>query len=187
MYDVPRHGKAGGDVSADLIEQLAAIEHERWASWQSYLHGKCERTPDGGLAIPAALVERWERQIATPYADLSDAEKASDREQVMRYWPLIEEYKRQPEETRPLRIVALEQTCGSHPSQWEGESDAGAAVYVRFRSGCLRVHVGPSIDDALDREPVFLWEDEDDPANSFMAQDEMIARLPDWITVEMPA
>ena len=76
---------------SDLFEKLAAIEHERWADWQRYLHSKCGRIvgTGGSLAIPAELVEQWERQIATPYADLSEKEKESDREQVRKYLPLI--------------------------------------------------------------------------------------------------
>lgn len=77
---------------ADLFEQLAAIEHERWAHWQKYLHQKCIRHPDGSLTIPSELVKKWERQISTAYAQLSDEEKESDREQVQRYLPLIEDY-----------------------------------------------------------------------------------------------
>ena len=73
----------------ELYERLAAIEHERWADWQRYLHSKCERNPDGLLTIPASLVAHWERQIATPYEQLSEAEKDSDREQVDRYWHLL--------------------------------------------------------------------------------------------------
>lgn len=42
-----------------------------------------------GLHLTKADVDRWERQIATPYAELSEAEKNSDREQVDRYWPLV--------------------------------------------------------------------------------------------------
>lgn len=71
-----------------FFEKLAAIEHERWADWQKYLHSKCIRESTG-LLIPATLVKQWERQIATPYAELSEKEKESDREQVLRYWPLI--------------------------------------------------------------------------------------------------
>ncbi|WP_344653520.1 hypothetical protein [Cryptosporangium japonicum] len=76
--------------SERLIETLAAVEHERWAHWQRYLHSRGERAADGSLVLPAELVERWERQIATPFAELSDEEKESDREQVFRYLPIIE-------------------------------------------------------------------------------------------------
>jgi len=73
-----------------LIEQLAAVEHERWSHWQEYLHSKGVRQPDGSLLIAADLVARWERQFATKYADLDEAEKESDREQVRKYLPVIE-------------------------------------------------------------------------------------------------
>lgn len=71
------------------VEQLAAIEHERWAHWQQYLHEQCERQPDGSLVLPAAQVARWQAQIETPYAALSDQEQQSDREQVHKYLPAI--------------------------------------------------------------------------------------------------
>jgi hypothetical protein len=69
----------------DAREELSAIEHERWAHWQAYMHSKCKKQPDGSLVIPADLVEKWERQIATAYSELSDKEKHSDREQVDKY------------------------------------------------------------------------------------------------------
>ncbi|HEY6815235.1 MAG TPA: hypothetical protein VI168_06820 [Croceibacterium sp.] len=72
-----------------LLEDLAAIEHERWSHWQAHLHARAERRADGSLVIPAELVARWERQIATPYAQLSEPEKDMDREQVRRYLALI--------------------------------------------------------------------------------------------------
>ncbi len=72
-----------------LVERLAAVEHDRWAHWQRYMHGKAERRPDGALILPVELVKRWEEQISTRYDDLSEAEKESDREQVRRYLPLI--------------------------------------------------------------------------------------------------
>lgn len=72
-----------------LVEDLAAVEHDRWAHWQRYMHSKGERLPNGSLVLPAELVERWETQIATSYVDLSEAEKESDREQVRRYLPLV--------------------------------------------------------------------------------------------------
>jgi len=75
----------------ELLEPLAAIEHERWAHWQSYLHSKCSKNEDGSLTIPRELVERWEQQLNTPYHKLSQKEKDSDREQVRRYLNFIME------------------------------------------------------------------------------------------------
>lgn len=73
----------------NLVDQLASIEHDRWAHWQRYMHSKATRQPDGSLIIPADLVTKWERQIAMPFAQLSETEKDSDREQVQKYLPLI--------------------------------------------------------------------------------------------------
>lgn len=74
-----------------LTERLAAIEHERWAHWQRYMHSKALRQPDGSLLIPKEFVERWEHQITTPFESLTDKEKESDRDQVRKYLPLIVE------------------------------------------------------------------------------------------------
>ena len=84
----------------ELFELLAAIEHERWSDWQKFVHDLCERLPDGRLAIPAHNVERWERQIETPYDDLSEAEKESDRDQVRRYWHLLSKNTTEPSENK---------------------------------------------------------------------------------------
>jgi hypothetical protein len=72
-----------------LIETLAAVEHERWSHWQRYVHQHGVSQLDGSLVIPADLVLRWEKQINTPYSELSEKEKESDREQVRKYMPLI--------------------------------------------------------------------------------------------------
>ncbi|RQR51270.1 hypothetical protein DIE21_15175 [Burkholderia sp. Bp9140] len=76
-------------VSSEILEQLAAAEHERWAHWQRYMHSKALRNSDGSLTIPAELVSRWERLMKTPYAELTEDERQSDREQVQRYLPLL--------------------------------------------------------------------------------------------------
>jgi hypothetical protein len=81
-----------------LIEELAAIEHERWSHWQRYVHGKGARRPDGSLVLPAELVERWERQFGMRYEDLPEDEKESDREQVRRYLPVLKRWSRTDEE-----------------------------------------------------------------------------------------
>lgn len=75
-----------------LLEELAAIEHQRWAHWQRYVHDNGKPQPDGSILLPADLVERWERQINTSYSSLSESEKDSDREQVRKYFPLLERW-----------------------------------------------------------------------------------------------
>lgn len=72
----------------ELFEKLADIEHQRWADWQKYLHSYCE-VNGNKVFFPIGFFERWERQIKTDYRDLTEEEKDSDREQVMRYWDLI--------------------------------------------------------------------------------------------------
>jgi hypothetical protein len=96
----------------ELIEALADIEHQRWSEWQRYLHSRGYRLEhdtylearhedgepvyaemlSGTLLLNRSHVLGWERQIATPYVDLSEAEKQSDRDQVMRYWPVLVEF-----------------------------------------------------------------------------------------------
>jgi hypothetical protein len=60
-------------------ERLAAYAHEAWAGWMLYLFRFGTLHADGTFAIDADKVERWKRQATTPYAELPEAEKDSDR------------------------------------------------------------------------------------------------------------
>ena len=53
----------------DLREHLAEIEHTQWAHWTRYMLDNL--TPEN--------IDRWRRQVGTPYPDLTEAEKESDR------------------------------------------------------------------------------------------------------------
>ena len=53
----------------EKVEAVAAVEHEQWAHWAEYMLDHL--TPENKA--------RWRRQIETEYADLSEAEKESDR------------------------------------------------------------------------------------------------------------
>ncbi len=66
------------------IEAAAAIEHERWSGWMKYLFSKCEPIVEGAL-IPLDSVAHWTRQIQTPYAELSEREKESDRKEARKH------------------------------------------------------------------------------------------------------
>jgi hypothetical protein len=91
------------DGHNDLMEKLAAVEHERWSHWQRYVHSQCLTVSDGSLIVPTELVSRWERLISTPYAQLTQDEQESDREQVRRYLPLVTSYFTEIDRNERLR------------------------------------------------------------------------------------
>ena len=57
-------------VTSDIIERLAAHEHEQWAHWTRYMLDN----------LTEENIARWRQQIETDYQDLSESEKESDRQ-----------------------------------------------------------------------------------------------------------
>ena len=55
--------------SSNIREKLAELEHTQWTHWMLYMLDNL--TPEN--------IERWQRQINTPYDKLSQEEKESDR------------------------------------------------------------------------------------------------------------
>jgi hypothetical protein len=76
----------------ELIEALADKEHASWARWMYYLFSQCWKDGNGCMVVPERLVDRWQKQINTPYAELSEQEKQSDRDEVAHILPIIKEY-----------------------------------------------------------------------------------------------
>lgn len=66
----------------EQIENISAVQHEIWAEWMKHLFSVSAYNEDGTITIPANKVTRWQRQIMTPYPDLSESEKDSDRKQA---------------------------------------------------------------------------------------------------------
>ena len=77
------------------IEVLAAAEHESWSGWTKWMLGQIEKElrpaideagrdgEDPMLAFEnLPCVQRWRRQMKTPYAELSEKEKESDRKEA---------------------------------------------------------------------------------------------------------
>jgi len=82
------------DVAASLREKLAALAHEQWSGWMKHLFDQCVFRIDGtavdlSAIIPPDLVSRWRRQMHTPYADLPEPEKESDRAEAERVLELL--------------------------------------------------------------------------------------------------
>lgn len=95
----------------EFIEKGAALEHDRWAKWQKWMHGRVydsSKSINPHLkVIPTEDFNRWERQIATEYEQLSDKEKESDRIEVRKYLPLIQDLltKKDQEHKVELEII----------------------------------------------------------------------------------
>lgn len=72
-----------------LREVLAELAHKTWADWMLYQFqkgGYCGLDTEGKREViwimPAWAVERWRRQMQTPYEKLSEEEKESDRKEA---------------------------------------------------------------------------------------------------------
>lgn len=79
-----------------LREKLAALAHNQWSGWMKYLFEKCEDMEYRGpgvservCVIPAWAVERWKRQLGTPYDALPEEEKESDRKEADRVLEVV--------------------------------------------------------------------------------------------------
>lgn len=88
-------------MNEEKIKEIFASKiHDVWAYWQKYLHSVCtielkdgffEET--GRLIIESDKVKQWQRQIETPYSELSELEKKSDRQIFEKFYSeALQEY-----------------------------------------------------------------------------------------------
>ena len=73
----------------DFVEKGGALEHARWGRWHKYMLSRMSIRKDDSLEFDKEDFERWLRQSNTPYNELSEKEKESDRREVREYLPLI--------------------------------------------------------------------------------------------------
>ena|ERR1700682_91804 len=69
----------------ELIEILADIEHERWSGWMRWMFDNW--TEDN--------IARWKMQMVTPYSDLPEYSKESDRKEVRKTLEAIKRHLEQ--------------------------------------------------------------------------------------------
>jgi len=73
-------------MTDDLTELIADFMHDQWSHWMKYQFSQMENTyhhetkNQTGMFLSFDSVIRWMRQMNTPYAELSEKEKDSDRE-----------------------------------------------------------------------------------------------------------
>ena len=73
----------------ERLEMVAELCHEQWSGWMRHLFTKGQMGAGGTFLIWEPLVTRWARQMNTPYAELSEPEKESDRKEARRFLELI--------------------------------------------------------------------------------------------------
>lgn len=71
-----------GDIG---LERMAGEVHQVWASWMDYMFSKGLVLRDKGFKINPTEHRRWRRQASTPYDQLPEDEKQSDRDIARRY------------------------------------------------------------------------------------------------------
>jgi hypothetical protein len=62
-----------------LVDKMAKYCHESWYVWMNYLFSHSTKNTDGSVTIPKEFVDRWKRQMKTPYNKLSKEEQESDK------------------------------------------------------------------------------------------------------------
>ena len=120
-------------MTDDKREKLAALEHEQWAHWTGYMldtlepllaygRGVMREASSHGFGDAEAIksleaLQRWFRQISTPYANLTEKEKESDRAWADKVLEITgQEDLAQHEITQFLRYL---QTCGGHDAPFD--------------------------------------------------------------------
>ena len=86
------------------LNRLASKEHDKWSSWMKHLFGKSMLMGDGSVVIPEENVDRWKRQMSTPYDQLTETEQGSDRKVVQEFF-----------------VVLIEGIAIRHYQCWSGE------------------------------------------------------------------
>jgi hypothetical protein len=77
----------------ELLEKVAAFQHLAWSHWTKYM---LEKVATQSAEETEKDVLRWKRQIDTPYEQLSEKEKESDREWARKVLEIIKPEKDTP-------------------------------------------------------------------------------------------
>lgn len=76
----------------ESIEKMADEVHQVWCNWMKYMFDQGHVNLEEKWIMPREKLLRWRRQMETPYLELSEAEKKSDRKLALRYIELVSDY-----------------------------------------------------------------------------------------------
>ena len=74
--------------SEEVVEALSDVQHDIWSHWMQHQFSRFHESPcaDGApgfwFSVHPDDAGRWKRQMETPYEDLTEKEKDSDRDQA---------------------------------------------------------------------------------------------------------
>jgi hypothetical protein len=72
-----------------------------------------------------------------------------------------------------MKIKEFRKTCQACPSQWEGETEDGKEIYVRYRHGHLTIDVGNPKVDYLYRNTIIFEKQIGDNLDGVMTEEEL--------------
>ena len=75
-----------------MKEELANLCHEQWSGWVKYMFSKGTLNEDGTWTMPIEFVQRWTRQMNTPYTELSESEQNSDRNEADKFIEIFDNH-----------------------------------------------------------------------------------------------
>lgn len=85
---------------SDRFKRAIAVQcHNSWSGWMSHLFGRSARgagSIDGLLSLEFVRedIERWDRQVKTPFTDLNEEEQASDLREADKFIEQLLDYVR---------------------------------------------------------------------------------------------
>lgn len=166
-------------MSDELREQLADEQHAIWSHWMKYMFSCGAYQSNGAWVMPAEKVERWQRQMDTPYDDLTDKEREFDRHQADKVLAVV-----QPELDQ-LRIAlaaatqraeAAEATANEYAEHIRSLRETVTAARAEFAAANARAKAAERERDLARRHVELLREELD--AVPVAALDALLDTLP---------
>lgn len=185
-------------MTDDKREKLAALEHQQWAHWTGHMLEVLHPLLNLGCrfdrlltletlhdldAVDRALAaqRRWLRQVNTPYADLSEKEKDSDREWADKVLeitgtasPLDGAYAERAQCVAALVRLAL--GMGLPAGIAPATPDEWACAYIETPEGQVAWHVAETDLHHFDGIPPFTGD-----TSQTYTTDEKYRRLARWV------
>jgi hypothetical protein len=80
-----------GQADSILLEKLADLEHKQWSIWMTWLFS-ISKSKGSDVTQRTERWRQWRREANTPYSQLSEREKDSDREFARRVLKVLDEH-----------------------------------------------------------------------------------------------